>query len=143
MSDAKTQAPMQEPGHDRALIRARRLARLLDARLGIPGTRLRFGLDSILGLVPGLGDVATLAAGAYILHAGWRLGVPWPGLARMAGNLALDAVVGSVPLLGDVFDFAFKANLRNVAVIERHLAQCSGLDARGPRPGAMGYSSSD
>lgn len=103
--------------------RLRAIARLLDARFGIPGTRWQFGLDSILGLVPGIGDAATAAVSLYILVEARRMGVGLPTLARMAWNVALDLGLGAVPLLGDVFDFFWKSNLRNIALLEAELAR--------------------
>ncbi len=100
----------------------RRSAHWLDAGFRIPGTSFRFGLDPLLGLIPGGGDAIGAVLGGAILTAAVRAGVSRFTLARMAGNLALDAIVGAIPLLGDLFDAAFKANLRNVALLERHLA---------------------
>lgn len=108
--------------------RVRALARLLDAAVRVPGTNLRFGLDAVLGLVPGVGDLAGAAASGYIVLAAARLGAPAAVLLRMLLNAAIDAVVGTVPLLGDLFDFGWRANTRNVALLERHLA-----DPRGAR----------
>ena len=108
-------------GQQAALQRLERLAHLLDARYGLPGTRFRFGLDGIVGLIPGIGDVATSAVSAYIVYEAWRLGTPRGTLARMLGNLGFDAVVGAVPVIGDLFDMGYKANLRNVRLLQRHL----------------------
>src|SRR2546422_616651 len=99
-----------------------KLAYWLDAGIRVPGTNLRFGLDPILGLIPGAGDAAGAVLSGWILVEASRMGASRPTLMRMAGNMALDAVAGTVPLLGDIFDFAWKANLRNVALLERHLA---------------------
>jgi hypothetical protein len=93
----------------------------LDAGIRVPGTHLRFGLDPILGLIPGAGDAAGAVLAGWILVEAIRLGASRATVIRIAGNVALDAVVGAVPLLGDIFDFAWKANLRNVALLERHL----------------------
>ncbi len=94
----------------------------MDAGIRIPGTSLRFGLDPILGLVPGAGDgVGALLAGWILVEAA-RLGASSATLLRIAGNVALDAGLGAVPFLGDIFDFAWRANVRNVALLERHLA---------------------
>src|SRR5215208_3500273 len=101
--------------------RVRRLARLLDAAFTIPGTQIRIGLDPILGLVPGLGDVLTSVMGTYALLVAWRLGAPPSLLVRLGANLGLDALVGGIPLLGDLFDVGYKANLRNAALLERWL----------------------
>ena len=99
-----------------------RFAYWLDAGFRIPGTSLRFGLDPILGLVPGFGDAAGAVLAGWILVEAVRLGASRATLLRIAGNVALDAGLGAVPLIGDIFDFAWKANLRNVALLERHLA---------------------
>ena len=99
-----------------------RFAYWLDAGFRIPGTSLRFGLDPILGLIPGFGDAAGAVLAAWILVEAVRLGASRATVLRIAGNVALDAGLGAVPLIGDIFDFAWKANLRNVALLERHLA---------------------
>ena len=100
----------------------RSFARLLDAAVAIPGTDIRFGLDSVIGLVPGLGDLAGAAMSGYIVLASARLGAPAPVLVRMVANVAIDAVVGSMPLLGDLFDVGWRANVRNTDLLDRHLA---------------------
>ena len=100
----------------------RSLARLLDQAVKVPGTNIRFGLDSVIGLVPGLGDLAGAAMSGYIVLASARLGAPAPVLVRMVANVAIDAVVGAIPLLGDLFDVGFRANTRNTALLDRHLA---------------------
>lgn len=112
--------------HAAARARIRRLAHWLDGLVVIPGTRLKFGLDSLIGLIPGVGDVAGLLLGGGILAESLRLGAPNSLVARMAANVALDALVGAVPLLGDVFDFAFRAHARNARLLLEH------LDARSP-----------
>lgn len=100
---------------------ARRLARLLDSAIEIPGTDIRIGLDPILGaLLPELGDALTAVLSVTLLGVAYRERVPRLVLWRMLINIALDALLGAVPLLGDVFDFAFKANEKNLALIERH-----------------------
>ena len=98
---------------------ARRLARILDTAIGIPGTKLRLGLDAIIGLVPGAGDAIGAALSGFIVLAAARAGAPPAVLLRMAGNVALDTLVGSVPVLGDLFDVAFRSNARNAALLER------------------------
>lgn len=96
----------------------RDLARVLDEAVRIPGTNIRIGLDALLGLLPGGGDVAGgLLSGLIILQAA-RSGAPASVLGRMLGNVALDVVVGAVPVLGDVFDVAWRANTRNVRLLE-------------------------
>ncbi|MHB1021288.1 MAG: DUF4112 domain-containing protein [Acidobacteriaceae bacterium] len=99
------------------------LAHVLDDWFRIPGTSIRFGLDGIIGLVPGIGDVVTGIASGVIVLAGWIRGVPYVALLRMLANLAIDVLIGSIPLLGDAFDIAWKANRRNYALLTRHLAE--------------------
>jgi hypothetical protein len=103
--------------------RVRSLARVLDTALRIPGTGIRFGLDSILGLIPGIGDVTGAALSGYIVLAAARTGVPASVLARMILNLGVDTLVGSIPLLGDLFDVGFRANVRNAALLEKFVAE--------------------
>jgi hypothetical protein len=102
---------------------ARLLARLLDNLVPIPGTSYRIGLDPLLGLVPGAGDLVGAVLSTWILVAASRLGAPASVLARMALNVAIDAVVGAVPFAGDLFDAGWKANLRNVRLMEAWLAR--------------------
>lgn len=116
------------------LQRLRRLAYLLDSSIGIPGTRWRFGLDALLGLLPGVGDGAGALVSAYVLLQAARLGAPRSTLLRMAGNVAVEALVGTIPLLGDLFDAAWKANQRNVRLLEAHLA-----DARATERASRGW----
>ena len=104
-----------------SLSRARRIARLLDSALRIPGTNIRFGLDAVVGLIPGLGDAAGAALAAYLVLLAARIGAPAAVILRMLGNVAVDAIAGAVPVLGDLFDIGWKANLRNVALLERYL----------------------
>jgi len=96
---------------------------LLDEAFVVPGTGIRFGLDGIVGLVPGLGDVFAGLLSAVIPLAGWVRGVPYVTLARMAANLGIGVLVGSVPVLGDLFDIAWKANRRNYRLLTRHLGE--------------------
>src|SRR4051794_25074116 len=98
----------------------RRWADLLDSAFVVPGTSVRFGLDAIIGLVPGIGDLATPAFTMLLLATGVRMRVPVAVLVRMALNAAFDALVGIVPIAGDLADIAYKANLRNLALLERH-----------------------
>ena len=100
--------------------RLRRVAWLLDAAVGIPGTRIRLGVDSLVGLLPGGGDLAMAVVSLYIVHEARSLGVPARLLRQMLLNVGIDLLVGTVPVLGDLFDVGFKANLRNIDLIERH-----------------------
>lgn len=103
------------------LNRIRKLSRLMDTSIGIPGTRFRFGLDPILGLVPGAGDLISTGFSAYIIYLATRFGIPNQDLKQMIINVALEAVVGTVPLFGDMFDAYYKSNIRNLAILEKHL----------------------
>jgi uncharacterized protein DUF4112 len=98
----------------------RRWAVLLDAAFRVPGTNIRFGLDALLGLVPGLGDLSTPVFAIAIIATGLRMRVPLVVQARMVLNAAIDMLIGLVPLAGDLVDVAWKANLRNMALLERH-----------------------
>jgi hypothetical protein len=106
---------------DASVGRARALARLLDSAVTVPGTNIRFGADSLIGLIPGLGDIAGAVLSGYIVLVATRLGAPASVVARMLLNIGVDTVVGSVPVLGDLFDVAWKSNQMNVALLERHL----------------------
>ncbi|HSW15021.1 MAG TPA: DUF4112 domain-containing protein [Solimonas sp.] len=103
--------------------RLERMTRLLDEAIRIPGIGWRIGADSIIGLVPVLGDVLGLAASGFVVWEGVKIGAPRPLLLKMTGFAALDAVVGLVPLLGDVFDFAFKANRINARLLGEYLEE--------------------
>ena len=96
------------------------LARLMDSAFEIPGLRLRFGLDAILGLLPGIGDLASSFVSLYILQEAQRRGVSRVTLARMSFNTLVDLLVGSIPLLGDAFDVVWKSNQKNVALLIQH-----------------------
>jgi hypothetical protein len=100
--------------------RLRTLARVQDELFRIPGTRIRFGLDALVGLIPGVGDALTGGVSVYLLVTATRMGAPPSVVARMAGNVALDLLVGAIPLLGDLFDLGWKANVRNVRLLEQH-----------------------
>lgn len=117
-------------GHDlpERLARVRRLSRVLDSAVTIPRTNIRVGLDPIVGVLPGVGDVVPTAASAYIVAEAAALGVPRATLLRMCLNLLVDAVFGSIPLVGDAFDVVWRANDRNVRLLEARLA-----DPRGKR----------
>ncbi len=99
---------------------ARTLARVLDGMIPLPGGA-RVGLDAVIGLVPGVGDLAGAGASAYIVMLGIRAGVSRAAVVRMVGNIAVDTVVGSLPLLGDLFDLGWRSNMRNVAIMESDL----------------------
>jgi hypothetical protein len=110
-------------GNDPVSIRKRieAMEHLLGRSFTIPGTKYPVGLDSIVGLVPVIGDVVTAAMGAYIVWEARNLGIPKWKLWRMAGNIAFDSAVGAVPLVGDAFDLVFRSNTRNLRIVKKHL----------------------
>jgi len=113
----------QLPGKDPRLENYALLTRLLDHAFRVPGTQWRFGLEAILGLLPGVGDILGSAVGAYSIWIARRVGAPLSIQARMLLNLGLDAAVGAIPLAGDLFDFAFKAHVRNQTLLASWLAK--------------------
>lgn len=113
----------------RRLERLERLATNMDALFRVPGTNIRVGADSIVGLVPGIGDAAALAPSVYIIVQSRRMGAPWPLIGRMTFNVGVDAALGSVPLVGDLFDVGWKGNLRNTRLLRRHLERSGKVSA--------------
>ena len=114
-----------------------RLAALMDTAVRVPVIGYRIGLDGLLGLIPGIGDAATLVPAGYILYKARKMGVPNGVLMHMAANVGVDALIGSVPLIGDLFDFAFKSNRRNIDLLRRHLERTQMRDVTpvgGPTP---------
>src|SRR3954466_10909746 len=107
-------------GNPVALDALRRWAVLLDSAFRVPGTGIRFGLDAIIGLVPGIGDLSTPAFAALLLLQAVRMRLPVVVQARMVLNATIDMLIGLVPILGDLADVGWKANLRNLALLERH-----------------------
>ncbi|MBI2384118.1 MAG: DUF4112 domain-containing protein [Gammaproteobacteria bacterium] len=101
----------------------RALTRALDSAVAIPGTPFRVGLDALLGLLPGLGDAVGAAMAGYLMLIAGRYGAPPSVLLRMLSNIGIDALIGAIPLAGDIFDIGWKANTRNLALLERHLAE--------------------
>lgn len=98
----------------------RRLAWLMDKSIPLPGN-MRFGLDGLIGLIPGVGDALTGTVSGYIIYQAHKLGAPLSLKTRMTANALIDFTVGSIPLIGDIFDFAFKANHKNIRLLENHL----------------------
>jgi hypothetical protein len=109
---------MQSPSRRERIARVDALATLLDTAFVVPGTNIRFGIDALIGLVPGVGDLITTALSLYIVREARALGAPRHLVWRMLGNVALDGVVGAVPLLGDAFDVMWRANRRNVRLLQ-------------------------
>lgn len=103
------------------LNRIRKLSRLMDTAFRIPGTPFRIGLDPIIGIIPGLGDLIATAFSAYIIFLAARFSIPREDLGKMIYNITLEAVVGMVPILGDIFDAFYKSNIRNLKILEKHL----------------------
>ena len=120
MRGAQVNVEGPQGSNDRALVALRKWAVLLDSAFRVPGTQMRFGLDPIVGLLPGAGDLVTGFFSVMILLHSVRLRIPKVVIARMVLNTGLDLLVGAVPLLGDLFDAGFKANLRNLRLLERH-----------------------
>ena len=113
-------ANIRTPSREERLARIDALSQLLDTAFVIPGTNIRFGLDALIGLVPGIGDAVTTVMALYIVNEARALGAPRLLIARMLANVALDGLVGAVPLVGDAFDVAFRANRRNMALLRDH-----------------------
>jgi hypothetical protein len=103
------------------LNRIRKLSRLMDTAIRIPGIGFRIGLDPIIGLIPGAGDLISTAFSAYIIYLATRFQIPGKDLRKMLFNIGLEAAVGTVPLVGDLFDAYYKSNIRNLALLEQHL----------------------
>jgi Domain of unknown function (DUF4112) len=101
----------------------RKLEILLDEAFRVPGTNFRFGIDGVIGLVPGLGDVLAGLLSLIIPLAAWIRGVPYIALVRMAANLGIGVLVGTIPIFGDIFDIIWKANRRNYRLLCRHLGE--------------------
>lgn len=103
------------------LNRIRKLSRLMDTSIRIPLTGFRIGIDPIIGLVPGAGDLISTAFSAYIIFLATRFRIPLKALVQMIFNVGLETVVGTVPLVGDIFDAFYKSNIRNLAILEQYL----------------------
>jgi hypothetical protein len=114
-------SPEKAAAIERDLARIDQMARLLDARYKLPFIPIRFGLDTVVGLVPGVGDLIASTPAVWMLAKGWQHGARRRVLLRMASNSGIDLVLGSVPLLGDIFDATYKSNLRNADLLRREL----------------------
>lgn len=115
--------PIDREARRARVARLDHLASKLDARFRIPGLGMRVGWDSILGLIPGVGDAATALPGAAMIYEAHRMGARKRTKARMAANSGVDLVLGSVPLIGDLFDVVFKSHLRNIRILKDELAR--------------------
>lgn len=117
---------------ERSLLRLEALARLMDSAFAIPGTKIRIGLDGIIGLLPVVGDLLAGAVSTYLIWEARQLGAPKWLLWRMVANTALDTAVGSIPVVGDAFDVIFRANMKNMALLRRHLEKRGAAPWRSP-----------
>ncbi len=109
------------PKHIAKIKKLRRISRVLDNAVTIPGTKFSFGLDPILGLLPGGGDTITGGISAYIVVEAAKMGLPREVLGKMVGNILLDSFAGTIPILGDLFDVGWKSNIKNIELLEKHL----------------------
>jgi hypothetical protein len=123
---------MTDRSHEESLARLEALAKLMDGALVIPGTNTRIGLDGLIGLIPGIGDVISGLISSYLIWEARQLGVSRWVMARMVGNAFLDTAVGAIPLAGDVFDVMFRANMKNMALLRRHLEKKGYARRTGP-----------
>jgi len=105
---------------DKSIEGLKQLSHLMDRAFVIPGTQIRMGVDSVLGLIPVIGDTLSVAVSGYIYTFAKRAGVPWYKRMRMIWNIFIDWVIGIIPFFGDIFDIGFKANTRNVDIIVAH-----------------------
>ena len=113
--------PEQRQRYEQTLQRMDRFARIMDSQFRVPGTRFRFGLDPIIGLVPVFGDLIGFIIGSSLLVEGWRVKVGKRVLLRMLFNNLLELIIGIVPIFGDLFDAHWKANTRNTVLLRRHI----------------------
>ena len=110
-----------DAGRQQSLARLEAVARLMDGAFVVPGTSIRFGLDGIIGLVPVAGDLIAGVIATYLIWEARQLGAPRWLIARMLANAFLDTTVGAIPVVGDAFDVLFRANMKNMALLRRHL----------------------
>ena len=142
MAYAKAHAPgtyerierLERAEVEAAMARITSVAKLMDSLFAIPGTRIRLGVDSLLGLVPVVGDIAAQVVSGYLIWEAKQLGVSKLTLWRMVGNTLIDTVIGAVPLVGDAFDIAFRANMKNLRLLQRHLEK-QGYQTAAPAAG--------
>jgi hypothetical protein len=117
--DSSAANPFGNLTREQRMARLDALARLLDVAFIVPGTKIRYGIDGLIGLIPVVGDLITTAISLWLVREARALGAPWHVTARMLGNVALDGVVGIVPIVGDAFDVMFRANIRNMRLLRR------------------------
>lgn len=123
---------------DESVARLEALAKLMDGILTVPGTNIRLGVDAFIGLVPVAGDVVSGLISSYLIWEARQLGAPRWLIARMVGNTLLDTTIGAIPVLGDAFDVMFRANMKNMALLRRHVARNHPSDSRFDGPAIEG-----
>ena len=111
--------PFGDLTREQRLARLEAIAKLLDIAFILPGTKIRYGVDGIVGLIPVVGDIIATALSLWLVREARALGAPWHVMVRMLGNVAVQGVVGTVPVAGDAFDVLFRANMRNVRLLRR------------------------
>ena len=119
-------------GTEESVVRVESLARLMDGAFLLPGTNIRLGLDAIIGLVPVAGDVISGLISSYLIWEARQLGAPRWLIARMMANTLLDTMLGAIPVIGDAFDLMFRANMKNMALLRRHMEKRGFTRAAGP-----------
>jgi hypothetical protein len=119
--DFGTANPFGNLTREQRIARLEAMAKLLDIAFILPGTKIRYGIDGLIGLIPVVGDVIATALSLWLVREARALGAPWHVTARMLGNVAIQGVAGTVPLAGDAFDVLFRANMRNVRLLRRWL----------------------
>ena len=124
---------MDDGRAEQSVARLEALARLMDSAFVIPGTNIRMGVDGVIGLLPIAGDLISAMMSSYLIWEARQLGASRWVLGRMMANTALDTVIGAIPLAGDAFDVMFRANMRNMALLRKHIAK-KGLAGRGGGP---------
>ena len=112
---------LSQADYERHSRRLQQLSRLLDEAIRVPGTRFRFGLDALIGLIPGVGDAAGALIGGYLIWHAHKLGAPSGMKWTMARNVGVDALLGLIPVIGDASDFVFRSNKRNLALLSQHV----------------------
>ncbi len=113
--------PFADLSREERLARLEAIAKLLDIAFVLPGTKIRYGIDGLIGLIPVVGDVIATALSLWLVREARALGAPWHVTARMLGNVAIQGFAGTVPFAGDAFDVLFRANMRNVRLLRRWL----------------------
>lgn len=121
--DSSGKAWIRSASDEERLAKLDTLADWMDAKFTVPGTNFKFGLDPLLGLLPGIGDTAAFLVSSYIVMEAEKLGVNTTTKYRMIGNIFLDLLIGSIPFLGDLFDAGFKANRKNIALLREHIGR--------------------